>query len=45
LWQLEQINIENVYLLGKDFPENPCREIGAGRLCLPLSDKLKRKIL
>jgi hypothetical protein len=34
------MNIENVYLLGKDLPANPCREIVAGGLCPPL-----RKVL
>jgi hypothetical protein len=32
---LEQIDIENVYLLCKDLPANPCRGIGAGGLCPP----------
>jgi hypothetical protein len=42
---LEQINNEIVYLLCKGFPENPCRKIGVDRLCLPLGDNLKRKML
>jgi hypothetical protein len=36
---------ENVDLLRKDFPANPCHEIGAGGLCPPLSDNLKVKRL
>jgi hypothetical protein len=28
-----EINIENVHLLGKDLPANPCREIIARRTC------------
>jgi hypothetical protein len=42
---LEQINIENVYLLCKDLPANPCHEIVAGGLCPPLSDNLKVNML
>jgi hypothetical protein len=38
------MNIENVYLLCKDLPANPCREIVAGGLCPPSSDNLKRKM-
>jgi hypothetical protein len=30
---IEQFNFENVTLLGKDLPANPCREIGVGGLC------------
>ena len=30
--RLEQMNIENVHLLCKDLPANPCREIVAGEL-------------
>jgi hypothetical protein len=36
---LEQINIENVHLLCKDLPANPCHEIVVGGICPPLSDK------
>jgi hypothetical protein len=42
---LEQINFEKVYLLCKDLPANPCREMLAGGLCLPLSKHFKRKML
>jgi hypothetical protein len=42
---LEQINFEKVYLLGRDFPANPCREMLAGGLCPPLSKHFKRKML
>ncbi len=42
---LEQLNIENVQLLCKDLSSNPCREIGVGGLCPPLSDNLKAKLL
>jgi hypothetical protein len=31
-------------LLGKDLSANPCREMLAGRLCLPLSKYLKREM-
>jgi hypothetical protein len=30
------MNVENVHPLGKDLRANPCREIVAGGLCLPL---------
>jgi hypothetical protein len=30
-----------VEMLGKDFPANPCREIGAGELCSSSSDYFK----
>jgi hypothetical protein len=42
---LEQINIENVHLLCKDLPANPCHEIVVGGLCQPLSDNLKVNML
>jgi hypothetical protein len=42
---LEQMNIENVHLLCKDLPANPCHEIVAGGLCPPLSDNLKVNVL
>ncbi len=36
---LEQFTIENVYLLCKDLPVNPCLEIAVGGLCPPLNDE------
>jgi hypothetical protein len=35
------MNIENVHLLCRDLPANPCHEIVAGGLCPPLNDNLK----
>jgi hypothetical protein len=42
---LEQINIENVHLLRKNLPANPCGESVVGVLCPPLSDNLKVNML
>jgi hypothetical protein len=39
---LELLAIENSKTLCKNLPANPCREIGVGWLCQPLSDNLKR---
>jgi hypothetical protein len=42
---LEQMNIENVYLLCKDLLVNPCHEFVARRIYFAVSNKLKVKML
>jgi hypothetical protein len=44
-YTVEQIDVENIHLLCKDLPANPCRWIVARRTCFAASDNLKRKML
>jgi hypothetical protein len=39
------MNIENIHLLCKDLPANPCHEIVVGWLRQPSSDNLKVNML